>query len=414
MSFRRASSIRCASLAALAVSTACGGASDADGTRTVRTVVGDTTIVRTIGPGAWGDSVALVEEVRIGVLEGSEEYQFGQIVDLAVDPEGGIYVFDSQVPALRYYAAGGSYVRTVGGEGQGPGEYLDASLGIVIRRSDGRVVMRDPRNMRLNVYEPDGTPSDSWRVDSGLFTSRATLRDTADQLYLKILTGPPEPNAPWPVALQHLDPQGRVVDTLAPPVLPDEPTGPGGTFAPSKAWDFSPLGGFVVGVTDTYRIEHHRPDGSVLRIERDADPVPIHPEEKAEHEARNAWIEETQGRFMTSELPPVPDVKPVFSRLIVGEEGRIWVRRYTEAARDRTVEVPDEPDPDVPPPVTWRAPAVYDVFEPDGAFLGSVTLPPRTSPWVIRGDRVWGVQLGELDEATVVGYRIVPGGPSPP
>jgi len=132
-----------------------------EGAETTRTIVGDTTIVRTVSGSVWGDSVTLVEEVAIGVLDGAEEYLFGQVQDLAVDADGGIYVFDGQVPALRYYDPDGKYVRTLGGEGEGPGEYKDACLGIAVRRSDGRVVMRDPRNMRMNVYNPDGSPSES-------------------------------------------------------------------------------------------------------------------------------------------------------------------------------------------------------------------------------------------------------------
>jgi hypothetical protein len=83
-----------------------------------RTIVGDTTIVRTLAGSVWGDSVSVVEELRIGVLEGPEEYQFAGLLDLAVDATGGTYVFDSQIPALRYYDAQGTYVRTLGRGGQ--------------------------------------------------------------------------------------------------------------------------------------------------------------------------------------------------------------------------------------------------------------------------------------------------------
>ena len=163
--------------------------------------------------------------------------------------------FDWQAPALRYYDPAGTYVRTLGREGQGPGEYLDASLGMAVRRSDGRLVMRDPRNMRMNVYNADGSPSDSWRVESGLFTSGATTLDASDHMYLKILSGRPEPNKPWPIALLHLDDSGQVIDTIFPPALPPEPDEPDGVFAVRKMWALSPSGGFLVGVNETYVID---------------------------------------------------------------------------------------------------------------------------------------------------------------
>jgi len=115
----------------------------------------------------------------------------------------------------------------------------------------------------------------------------------------------------------------------------------------------------------------------------------------------------TQGQFMTSEPPPVPDFKPFFHSILVGEEGRIWVRRSWQAEKGEAVQAPAQPGREPPPPTSWREPAVYDVFEADGSFLGSVTLPPRVSVSVFRGDHIWGVRRGEFDESYVVRLRLV-------
>jgi hypothetical protein len=386
---------------------ACAG-DGGDGDRTERLVLGDTTIVRTLEGSVWGNSVDLVEELSIGTLNGPPEYEFGQVQDVAVDANGGMYVFDGQVPALRYYDAAGRHVRTLGGKGSGPGEYQDASLGVVIRHRDGRVVMRDPRNARLNIYAPDGAPLPPVLVTSGLFTNQATTLDTTDHLYLRIMTGRPERNKPWPIALLHLDDQGRIVDTLVPPVVSDEPLESGGTlFARAKHWAFSPLGGFVVALSDRYRIEHFRHDGSVLRIERNVPPVAVHPEERSELEAMNDWRYRTQGQFMTTDKPTVPDTKGVIRDLAVGDDGRIWVRRYVTAEKGDAVQGIARQGQEPPPPQSWREPNVHDVFEPDGTFLGSVRLPPRTGLSVMRGEQVWGVREGPDGESQVVRLRIV-------
>jgi len=386
---------------------ACAADSGNEG-RTERLVVGDTTIVRTLEGSVWGDSVSLTEELSIGTLNGPPEYEFGQVQDVAADANGGVYVFDGQVPALRYYDTAGRHVRTLGGKGSGPGEYQDASLGVVIRHRDGRVVMRDPRNARLNIYATDGSPLPPVLVTSGLFTSQATTLDTADHLYLRIMTGRPERNKPWPIALLHLDDQGRIVDTLVPPVLAGELLESGGTmFAREKHWAFSPLGGFVVALSDRYRIEHFRGDGRVLRIERDIPPVAIHPEEKAELQAINDWRYRTQGQFMTTDKPTVPDEKGVIRGLAVGEDGRIWVRRYVPAEKGDSVQGVAPQGQEPPPARFWHEPNVHDVFEPDGTFLGSVRMPPRTGLSVMRGDQVWGVREGPEGENQVVRFRIV-------
>lgn len=207
------------------VSGACTGESEAN----LRTwiaehdTIGDTIVVRTVSGSVWGSPATLVEEVAIGMLEGPDELMFGRISDLAVDSVDGVYVFDGQARVLRYYDREGNYVRTLGREGSGPGEYRDASLGMAVRR-DGRLVMRDPRNGRLNLYDTDGSPWASWPVPSSLFTARAMVLDTADHAYLKVMLGVPTPGAPMPIGLLHLDERGEIVDTIGDPWITNAPT----------------------------------------------------------------------------------------------------------------------------------------------------------------------------------------------
>lgn len=377
-----------------------------DGTwRAERETRGDTLVVRTVSGSVWGRPATLVEELAIGTLEGQEELMFGFVQDIAVDREGGIYAFDGQVPALRYFDAAGRYLRTLGRDGSGPGEYRDASLGLALRR-DGRLVMRDPRNARLNLYEPDGSPAEHWPVASGLFTANALTLDTADHMYLKILLGRPERNKPWRIGLLHLDDRGAVVDTIPDPQIDGEPATAAWTFDANKVWALSPLGDMVVGVNSKYSFEIRRRDGRVVRIEKAHTPIAVHPDERAEYEAVNAWTRKTQGQYLTSEIPPVPSSKPAYRALYAGERGRIWAQLYTSAEKLDGARDANPSDPNRPPPITWREPLVFDVFEPDGTYLGEVRVPQRTSLSVFRGDTVWGIRRGEVDEQYIVRLRL--------
>ena len=61
------------------------------------------------------------------------------------------------------------------------------------------------------------------------------------------------------------------------------------------------------------------------------------------------------------------------------------------------------------PQLTWVEPVAFDVFEPDGRYLGMVRAPEgfstRPTP-VFRGDTVWAVVHGELDIPLVKRFAV--------
>jgi hypothetical protein len=184
--------------------------------------IGDTVVVRTISGSLWGEPRKMIEDLSIGVLEGPEQLMLGSIVSLAVDDEGGIYAFDSQVPALRYFNAAGAYVRTLGRKGGGPGEYSDFVGTLAVRR-DGKIVLPDVGSARLSLYEPEGTVAAHWPVQGGIFAREDVVVDTADYTYVPILSATMPSTEPMEVGYLHLDPEGNTVDTVHIPSLPDEP-----------------------------------------------------------------------------------------------------------------------------------------------------------------------------------------------
>ena len=71
----------------------------------------------------------LVEELRLGQIEGSGPDVFADIHDLAVDPEGRIYVVDVGWKEVRLFDRDGRFVRRLGREGGGPGERSYLNIG---------------------------------------------------------------------------------------------------------------------------------------------------------------------------------------------------------------------------------------------------------------------------------------------
>lgn len=61
--------------------------------------------------------------VPIGVVDGPPEYQFHDIADVLRLPDGRIVVVNEGSAELRFYASDGSHLRSVGGQGGGPGSF---------------------------------------------------------------------------------------------------------------------------------------------------------------------------------------------------------------------------------------------------------------------------------------------------
>ncbi len=133
---------------------------------TVTTEGNLTTVINKSGS-VWGGNAVLVEEASIGVLEGAEEYMLGSVSSITYDGER-IIMADWQVPIVRLYDTNGTYLRDLGGAGEGPGEY--ESPASVVVAGDGRILVRDDRGRRILVYDASGEYLDAYRLEGGLQT----------------------------------------------------------------------------------------------------------------------------------------------------------------------------------------------------------------------------------------------------
>ena len=63
------------------------------------------------------------KELSIGKPEGPEEYTLNHILSFSADDEGNIFILDIKPFRVKVYDKEGKYVRSIGREGQGPGEF---------------------------------------------------------------------------------------------------------------------------------------------------------------------------------------------------------------------------------------------------------------------------------------------------
>jgi hypothetical protein len=398
-----------------------GGLSDTRSWTAVQGTLGDTVIVRTISGSVWGDTAELVPEVSIGMLDGPEEYMLGSIVSLALGDDGTIFAVDRQVPALRVYDPDGTYRTTFGRPGDGPGEYESPDGGLNVL-SDGRVLLRDPANARIQVYSPAGEPLDEWRIRGGFNTSGRMIVDREDRAYTLILLDTEADVRDWRSGLVQILPDGMPGDTLERPDAEFEDsriearfTGDdGGTsasitnvpFTPSEHADFSPRGYFFHGISTDYAITLLKPDGA-LRIEKTWEPVPVARGERAEEEANAIRDMRQTDPGWDWDGDPIPDLKPPYSGIFAGEDGTIWVRVSTAAERRADPAF----DPTEPGAIAdeWHEPWLFDVFDEEGRYLGAVRAPDgfRTYPRpIFTRDMVLGTMRDEYDVQSVVRFRV--------
>lgn len=199
---------------------ACGSEGSAAGEgqlQVVRDTIGDTIVVRTVSGSVWGADAHLVPEMSIGELDGELEYLLGSVVSLGVGADGTVYLVDQQVPELRAYDANGTYIGTLGGPGEGPGELKSPDGGLAVL-GDGRILVRDPGNARLQEFTAAGEPGESWTVVRGGFnTSRPLWWDRQDNVYINVLLDPQAGLRDWRTGLARIRPDGTPADTLEPP-----------------------------------------------------------------------------------------------------------------------------------------------------------------------------------------------------
>jgi hypothetical protein len=408
------------------------------------------TVVRVAGAPVHAAVATLVEELSIGALDGAEEYTFGDISEVAIAGDGSIYVFDRQVPALRKYDARGKYIRTLGGRGQGPGEYLKGG-GLAVH-PDGRVMLWDSGTWRINVYSLAGEPVATWSTPSGasgtvsLNTSHALVIDSAGVIWLRRSIIDPEAAARPRTEWVRLNGTGAPIDTLAEPVFAVVPrtlsaTNRFGTrtsaipFEPATISAVSSRGYFVTGYPQRYAFEmlvptasgaaaarRWRPGDPIVSVRRtDAKAIAV---SRAQRDSARRVVEERMRRTdprWNWDGPAIPGTHPYYTRIVSGLDGRIWLSLFgdpTLASQGTTVlmqvgngaggaERRAPPPSRAPIPATLPStPMPYDVFEPSGAYVGRVEIPARVVLGATRGDLVWGVAYNDDDVGFLKRYRI--------
>lgn len=335
----------------------------------------------------------LVEELRIGSVEGDCD-AFGNVISLAVDDSGRIYVADLHANAIREFSPQGECLGSVGREGNGPGEF-DMLAGIVRTRHT------------------------LWAMDAG--AHRLTLFDSTDAVRASLSLGPTwSARFPWPL---WVDNDGRVHRWAFPYREPD------GTRSMSLPILLVRHGnGETLAASDTFRVPRPNPDRRVETYSRTIDnlteisPVPHSPAvvldvgsdgdvwlaNLAVFDLHKVTYEGDTTKTVRLRRPPAPLEGPERRRIAdatgvapdrlperklslesihAGANGWLWVATETGAVRE------------------------WDVFDEHGVYIGRVVSPvplDEKPPPVFGAETITGVVRDALDLQYIVRLRIIP------
>ena len=121
---------------------------------TIDTLPGGAIAVHNTGPSAWADTNGwrIVETGRLVAVD-SGESGIVNPRDVAADASGRLYVVDGGPLVIKVFEPDGRFVRTIGREGAGPGEFRGAMIGL----HQNHIVVQDPTLARLTIFDTAGT-----------------------------------------------------------------------------------------------------------------------------------------------------------------------------------------------------------------------------------------------------------------
>lgn len=361
----------------LALAAACGSGQAAE---TPRTGVSQATL----NVSGW----SLREQALAGGSTADENAQLYTVTSVAEDAEGRFYVSNFGEKRVLVFDSTGTYVRTIGRGGKGPGEF-SAPRAVAI--ANGELVVLDlgaarisrfalatgahlgdvslPQNVGMPVdmrVAPDGRAAVEYRskpaagvqsptlvvpvnlVSGALDMAAAVRMDTVARVQVRATEGKRK-------TLRTLD-------------LP---------FAARPVWDLEPGGAVTYGTGAEFVVRRSAAGAVAERFRAQGQPQPV---TRADQEA---FFAEPARKSLRGEIR-FPESKPFFTGLRVDPAGNVWLNVPAAAEGEQ-----------------------WEVRDPSGRRLGELRLPARARLLHVGGGTVYVLSRDELDVETLTRYALV-------
>ena len=334
---------------------------------TIEEVDGITIVKNPKEPIYAADVLVLKEELAITDDAGGEECIFSRIRGIEADETGRIYILDYQQAYVYVFDSEGNYLKTIGRQGQGPGE-LNSPFALKILNGKELAVENFMRG--INFYSLGGdfirelptAKAGAVRINidsKNNILATVIVRDENDPRYEVI----------------KFDPDLKKLHTLGSSPLPTARKEGFNPFGSTIMYAVRPDDHVICGSPQTYEFNIYDPQGNiVMKIFKDYEPVAITKEEK----------EEVMKRIPEGIKVSLPKNHNPYQWFIVDDEGRIFVRTREKANEEGEL--------------------YHDVFGSDGKCL--VKIPLKNTPYLIKKNKLYMVDTDEEGFYVVKRYHV--------
>ena len=373
---------RCTTLALAAFLSGCG----ADEHSRVGRVISDSAGVRIVdnfdsvwsGGNAW--RIDSVPSVVIGVLEGEPQYAFSEVSGAARLSDGRIAVLDGGASEIRMYSRQGKFIEAAGGRGGGPGEFRTSPQQLVATAGDTLLVLAG----EVSRFTGNLSYVDRWLPNREPASLILPAGRSSEGLYLMQDGGFVVPAHEIPIQgkaspLRRFGGYILVSDvgdaSLLEPFPSDDYQSSFGRYSVFAAGGSPPR--LAIGDNVRYeisvfsskgrlvqRIRNARPNEAVSAADLD-DVRRMLTENASDPEQAAEWLREFDRKSHANTWP-------AFGELFIDRASHLWVR-------DRR-------------PQAYNAEryARWEVYDPEGVFLGEVQLPAMLWVYDIGDDYILG------------------------
>jgi len=340
----------------------------------------------------------------IGEADGAPAYQLGHVWDAVVISDTVVVIADRGTRQVRYFSTRGNHLRTVGGTGDGPGEFR--WIDWMGERGD-TVVVWDSFAARVTLLRPDGTVARTLRVVAAAHDVHPAVGLLPDgSLVLRVPTPQAEiKKGKWIEPASYLRVStidGAKVGQVGPLVLGERFTRFEGRNSVTANVIFGRRGivatapsGVLTGTGDHFELTLRHPDGTPVRtIGRRHSPTAasasvieayrqqlVNTSDLATIDPMMAQVQ----RRLFAELPH-RDTLPAITRALVDGRGNVWMEEFR---------------------IDEKATGTWSVFDPGGRWLGQVQTPAGVKVLSISHNAVLGLTKDEDDIEHVVVYPLL-------